>query len=165
VFKRVLDINFEEVIPIWNYIKNKIPIEKLLLIQIEKTIFLKLVVVRSFCFGLILSPPLAWIAKNGYLWVKYKPFITFSPYGKQYMSEDYTKLESGVERRRRMNNTMEWSGSLVFAEDSISLWIYDLAWNALEKHISHSKWKRWSKVCKWAMCAKESIKVPRIKNI
>jgi hypothetical protein len=26
-----------------------------------------LVVVRSFCFGLILSPPLALIAKNGYL--------------------------------------------------------------------------------------------------
>jgi hypothetical protein len=43
------------------------------------------------------------------------------------MSEDYTKLESDVERRRRMNNSMEWSGSLVFAEDSISLSIYDLA--------------------------------------
>jgi hypothetical protein len=36
------------------------------------------------------------------------------------MSEDYTKLESGVERRRMMNNSMEWSGSLVFTEDSIS---------------------------------------------
>jgi hypothetical protein len=33
------------------------------------------------------------------------------------MSEDYTKLESGVERRRMMNNSMEWSGSLVFAEE------------------------------------------------
>jgi hypothetical protein len=43
------------------------------------------------------------------------------------MSEDYTKLESGVERWRRMNNSMEWSGSLVFAEDSDSLSIYDLA--------------------------------------
>jgi hypothetical protein len=31
----------------------------------EGTKFLKLVVVRSFCFGLLLSPPLAWIAKNG----------------------------------------------------------------------------------------------------
>ena len=31
----------------------------------ENTKFLKLVVVRSFCFGLLLSPPLAWIAKNG----------------------------------------------------------------------------------------------------
>jgi hypothetical protein len=28
VFKRVLKFNFEEGIPIWNYIKNKIPIEK-----------------------------------------------------------------------------------------------------------------------------------------
>jgi hypothetical protein len=43
------------------------------------------------------------------------------------MSEGYTKLESGAEARRRMNNSMEWSGSLVFAEDSISLSIYDLA--------------------------------------
>ena len=42
--------------------------------------FLKLVVVRSFCFGLILSPPLAWIAKNWYLWVKYKPLeVNFLP--------------------------------------------------------------------------------------
>jgi hypothetical protein len=31
-----------------------------------------------------------------------------------------------------MNNLMEWSGSLVFAEDSNSLSIYDLARNALE---------------------------------
>jgi hypothetical protein len=31
---------------------------------LENTKFLKLVVVRSFCFGLLLSPPLAWIAKN-----------------------------------------------------------------------------------------------------
>jgi hypothetical protein len=40
VFKRVLDINFEEVIPIWNYIKNKIPIwksfKKTSLMQIER---------------------------------------------------------------------------------------------------------------------------------
>jgi hypothetical protein len=31
-----------------------------------------------------------------------------------------------------MNNSMEWSGSLVFAEDSISLSIYDLAYKILE---------------------------------
>jgi hypothetical protein len=43
------------------------------------------------------------------------------------MGQDYTKLESGVEQRRRMNNSMEWSVSLVFAEDAISLSIYDLA--------------------------------------
>jgi hypothetical protein len=33
---------------------------------------------------------------------------------------------------------VEWSGSLVFAEDSISLSIYDLSLNTLENHISHS---------------------------
>jgi hypothetical protein len=54
------------------------------------------------------------------------------------MSEDYTELESGAELQRRMNNSMEWSGSLVFAEDSISLSIYDLACNTLENYISHS---------------------------
>ena len=32
VFKRVLDINFEEVKPIWNYIKNKISIEEISII-------------------------------------------------------------------------------------------------------------------------------------
>jgi hypothetical protein len=42
------------------------------------------------------------------------------------------KMENGVEWRRRMNNLMEWSGSLVFAEVFFSLSIYDLAWNALE---------------------------------
>jgi hypothetical protein len=54
------------------------------------------------------------------------------------MSEVYTKVKSDVERRRKMNNSMEWSGSLVFAEDSISLSIYDLGCNTLENHISHS---------------------------
>jgi hypothetical protein len=34
-------------------------------LKIFNTKFLKLVVVQSFCFGLLLSPPLAWIAKNG----------------------------------------------------------------------------------------------------
>jgi hypothetical protein len=117
------------------------------------------VVVQSFCFGLILSPPLAWIAKNGYLWVNYKPFCKLSPpLVNNIWVKDYTKVKSDAEWRRRMNNTMEWSGSLVFAEDSISLSIYDLAWNTLEKQISHSTWKRWSKVYKWAMCAKYQSK-------
>jgi hypothetical protein len=31
---------------------------------------------------------------------------------------------------------IEWSGSLVFVEDSISLSIYDLAWEYTQKHIS-----------------------------
>jgi hypothetical protein len=54
---------------------------------------LKLVVVRSFFFGLILSPPLALIAKNGDI---VSPF-TFSPMVQVNMSEDYTKVENDVE--------------------------------------------------------------------
>ena len=70
VFKRVLQVLKILLSPPFEH--NKISIWKL---------HLKLVVVRSFCFGLILFPPLAWIAKNGYLWVKYKPF-NFLPNGK-----------------------------------------------------------------------------------
>jgi hypothetical protein len=81
------------------------------------------VVVRSFCFGLILSPPLALIAKN-----RVFRALLLSPLVVQMnMSEYYTKVESSAEGRRRRNDTMESSGSLVFAEDSISLSIYDLA--------------------------------------
>jgi hypothetical protein len=59
VFKRVLDTNFGSGHTNLKYIKNKIPIDNFF------KNFLKLVVVRSFCFGLIFSPPLALIAKNG----------------------------------------------------------------------------------------------------
>ena len=89
------DINFEEGIPIWNYITSKIPIWKYFFkTKLKDYInwkfiisrpfkFWKLVVVRSFCFGLILSPPLAWIAKNGYFEWNISLFITFlSPFGK-----------------------------------------------------------------------------------
>jgi hypothetical protein len=41
-------------------------------------------------------------------------------------------VESVAEQQRRMSNSMEWSGSLVFAENSNSLSIYDLARNVLE---------------------------------
>jgi hypothetical protein len=81
------------------------------------------VVVRSFCFGLILSPPLALIAKNG----GFRALLLSPLVVQMNMSEDYTKVESSAEGRRRRNDTMEWSGSLVFVEDSISLSIYDLA--------------------------------------
>jgi hypothetical protein len=37
------------------------------------------------------------------------------------MSEDYTKVESDAEYRQTEVNTMELSGSVVFAEYSISL--------------------------------------------
>ena len=55
VFKRVLMIQIE-ILFSPPFELNKIPIEK----YSWKTLnFLKWVVVRSFCFGLILSPPLA----------------------------------------------------------------------------------------------------------
>jgi hypothetical protein len=50
-------------------------------------------VVRSFFFGLILSPPLALIAKNGV----FRALFTFSPKEQMNMSEDYTKVESDAE--------------------------------------------------------------------
>jgi hypothetical protein len=101
-------------------------------ILFEKTKFLKLVVVRSFCFGLLLSPPLAWIAKNGIIralevtfslfgqnkWVKIIPkmesfclVLMFSP----------PRTESCLERRRRMSYVVE---AFVFAEVSNSLSIH-----------------------------------------
>jgi hypothetical protein len=45
-------------------------------------------VVRSFCFGLILSPPLALIVKNGV----FRALFKFSPMVQMNMSEDYTKV-------------------------------------------------------------------------
>ena len=122
--------------------------------------------VRSFYFGLILSPHLAWIAKNGYLWVKYKPFLLSLPLANNIpVSEDYTKLESGVERRRRMNNSMEWSGSLVFAEDSNSLSIYDLAWNVLQNTLVIAHERDMIKGIIMSYVGKTSKEIPRIKNI
>jgi hypothetical protein len=56
--------------------------------------------------------------------VKYKPLLTsFSPFGKQNMSEDYTKVGEllGAAAKDEL-----WSGveAFVFAEDSNSLSIY-----------------------------------------
>jgi hypothetical protein len=58
--------------------------------------------------------------------VKYKPFLTtFSPFGKENMSEDYTKVGEllGATTKDEL-----WSGveAFVFTEDSKSLSIYDL---------------------------------------
>jgi hypothetical protein len=72
---------------------------------------------------------LALIAKNGV----FRALLKFSPpLANNIWVKDYTNVESDVEWRQRVNNTMEWSGSLVFAEDFISLSIYDIAWNILE---------------------------------
>jgi hypothetical protein len=92
------------------------------------TKFLKLVVEWSFCFGLILSPPLAWIAKNGIiraLEVLSSPLIITKwveiiPKTKSFCSLPQRK-ESGLERRRRMSYGVE---AFVFAQDSNSLSIH-----------------------------------------
>ena len=129
------------------------------------TKFLKLVVVRSVCFGLLLSPPLAWIAKNGIIralevlssplvinkWVKIIPktksfclVLKFSP----------PWTESCLERRRRMSYVVE---AFVFAEDSNSLSIH--LWLGLKwtwKHISHSIWKRYDQRYMNELCVQSS---------
>jgi hypothetical protein len=100
--------------------------------KIFNTKFLNLVVVRSFCFGLLLSPPLAWIAKNGIIRALE---VTFSLFGQNKWVKSIPKMESFclvlmfslprtescLERRRRMSYVVE---AFVFAEDSNSLSIH-----------------------------------------
>jgi hypothetical protein len=50
------------------------------------------VVEQSFCFRLILSPPLALIAKNGV----YRALLPAPLVVQMKMSKDYTKVESDV---------------------------------------------------------------------
>jgi hypothetical protein len=79
-----------------NTIQLKNPLLNIIVRYQFKTSFLNFeigVVVRTFCFGLILSPPLALIAKNGV----FRALFTFSLMVQVNMSEDYTKVESGVE--------------------------------------------------------------------
>jgi hypothetical protein len=99
---------------------NKIPIWNL---PIENHLFLKLGGgVRSFCFGLTLSPPLAWIAKNGYFEWNISPLLTtFSPLANKTWVKIIPQTESCLERRRRMSYGVE---AFVFAEDSNSLSIH-----------------------------------------
>jgi hypothetical protein len=159
VFKRVLRYQFLKVLLSPPFEHNKIPIWKTLL-KIR-------VVVRSFCFGLILSPPLAWIAKNGCFEWNISPRVTtFSAFGKRHMSEDYTKVGEllGATAKDEL-----WSGveAFVFAEDSNSLSIH--LWLGLKstwKHISHSIYKRdMIKGILRSYVCKTSKEVPRIKNI
>jgi hypothetical protein len=67
-------------------------------------------VVRSFCFGLILSPPLALIAKNGV----FRALFTFSPMVQMNMSKDYTDFERWRNTGKRIDNTdgVEWKRCL-----------------------------------------------------
>jgi hypothetical protein len=99
-------------IPIWNIstknFHHNIPIEKTS-INHHFEIFWSLVV-RSFCFGLILSPPLAWIAKNG----DFVSPLTFPPLVQVNMSERLYEFESEVEWWQRVNDTdrVEWKPCL-----------------------------------------------------
>jgi hypothetical protein len=145
VFKRVLIIFFWNTTfhPLLNIIWK--PIDNIL----GNTKFLKLVVVWSFCFGLLLSPPLAWIAKNGIIRAlelhspslvkinEWRLYQGWSPFAS--CSCFLPRMERCVEWRRRMSYGVE---AFVFAEDSNSLSIFLwLVWNSLEKHISHSIWR------------------------
>jgi hypothetical protein len=60
---------------------------------------------------------------------------------------------------------MEWSGSLVFAEDSISLSIDDLTKYSLENILVIARERDMIKGIQMSYVCKISIKIPRIKNI
>jgi hypothetical protein len=76
-----IEIEFLRGILIW-----KIPIENIK--NFVSKFFEIGMVVWSFCFGLILSPPLALIAKNRV----FRALFTFSLMVQMNMSEDYTKV-------------------------------------------------------------------------
>jgi hypothetical protein len=107
-------------------------------------------VVRSFCFGLNISPPLALIAKNG----DFESPFTFSPIGKWYMSERLYQFESDVEWRRRVKDTgrVEWKPCLR-RRTPFTFQSTTYCKNTLENTLVVVMKEIWSKVCKWAMCA------------
>jgi hypothetical protein len=115
-------------------------------------------VVRSFCFRLILSPPLAWIAKNGYIASEIWALLLSPQMVHKNMSEDYTIVENGAKWRRRVNNTdrVEWKPCLRRGfHFPFNLW---LSGNFLENTLVIGIKEIWSKVHKWAMCAKYQSK-------
>jgi hypothetical protein len=113
--------------------------------------------VRSFCFGLILSPPLAWIDKNGYLWVKYKPFSNFLPLW-QTNRYEWRLYQSGERCGIPANtNGVEWKRLLY----RILYFLFNSMTkhnNTLENTLVIDIKETWSKVYKWAMCAKNQSK-------
>jgi hypothetical protein len=67
--------------------------------------------VRSFCFGLILSPPLALIAKNGYFEWDISPLQTiFSPLANK--TYEWRLYQRWRVMRSDDEGWVEWSGSL-----------------------------------------------------
>ena len=97
-------------------------------------------------------------------WVKYKPCNYFLPFGKQNMSEDYTKV--GELLRATMKDEL-WSGveAFVFTEDSNSLSIYDLVWDTLENILVIVYKRDMIKGTLMSYVCKTSKEIPRIKNI
>jgi hypothetical protein len=81
-------------------------------------------VVRSFCFGPMNSPPLALIAKNEESWepFEFSPLgPIFSPFGKKKTRvKVYTNWEFMSKAKDKLY-WQSWSGSLAFAEYSFSL--------------------------------------------
>ena len=80
------------------------------------------------------------------------------------MSEDYTKVGEllGATAKDEL-----WSGveAFVFAEDSNSLSIYDLAWNALKNTLVIAHERDMIKGIIMSYVCKTSKEIPRIKNI
>jgi hypothetical protein len=66
--------------------------------------------VQSFCFGLILSPPLALIAKNGV----FRALLLSLPFGKQYVSEGlyHSGERGGVSAKDKCYDGVEWKPCL-----------------------------------------------------
>ena len=166
MFKRVLIYPFETLLsPPFEH--NRIPIENTL----WKTKFLKLVVVRSFCFGLILSPPLAWIAKNGIiraLQVLSSPLVI----NKWVKIIPKTKSFCSLPQRWRVARSdgegwvTEWKPLSSPRTPIPFQYTYDLVWNRLKKHISHSIWKRdMIKGIQMSYECKLTKEIPRIKDI
>jgi hypothetical protein len=116
------------------------------------------VVVRSFCFGLILSPLWHESPKTDTCEWNISPFNYFAPL---MLNNMWVKIIPNWRAVWSDNEgwIIRWSGveAFVFAEDSFSLSIYDLVWNVLDKHISHSK-ERDDQRYRWDMCAKYQSK-------
>jgi hypothetical protein len=114
VFKRVLDINFEEGIPIWNYIKNNIPIEKSFLNPNLKDYIFEIGDGAVLLLGANTFSPLAWIAKNGYLRVKSKPFLRSLPLWQTIYGWRLYQIGELAEYRQEVDNTngVEWKRCL-----------------------------------------------------
>jgi hypothetical protein len=109
-----------------------------------------LVVVRSFCFGLYFSPFGINRQKRNLL----RALFYFLLKGMSNKSEDYTKVDSSAEWRRRVNNTdrVEWKPCLRWIlHFPFNLW---LSRYSLENTLVIGTKEIWSKVCKWAIFAK-----------